>query len=62
LRQNLGLIERTLRFVIGVALIALALLGLVGAWGWAGLVLVLTAVMGWCPAYFLARRHCEPSC
>jgi hypothetical protein len=31
----------------------LALLGMIGWWGWIGAVLVATALMNWCPGYSL---------
>ncbi|MEW5885212.1 MAG: DUF2892 domain-containing protein [Pseudomonadota bacterium] len=40
-----------MRVVAGVALIALAATGTVGAWGYIGIVPILTAALGWCPAY-----------
>ncbi len=53
--KNVGSIDRILRIVVGVALIAYAL-GMFGAsqysWlGWIGVVPILTAFMGTCPAY-----------
>ena len=51
--QNVGGIDRILRIVIGLALIALAATGKVGAWGWIGLLPLATGLMGWCPPYAL---------
>jgi hypothetical protein len=51
MQSNLGNIDRGLRALIGLALIAATLLGHIGAWGWLGLVPLLTAVWGFCPAY-----------
>jgi len=50
---NIGGIERILRTVIGLVLIALAATGQVGVWGWVGLVPVATGLIGWCPPYSL---------
>jgi hypothetical protein len=50
---NIGGIERILRIVIGLVLIALAATGQVGVWGWVGLVPVATGLIGWCPPYSL---------
>ncbi|PUE33477.1 DUF2892 domain-containing protein [Limnohabitans sp. Jir72] len=50
---NIGGIERILRIVIGLVLIALAATGEVGVWGWVGLLPVATGLMGWCPPYSL---------
>jgi len=47
---NMGGIDRTVRAIIGVALIAWALSG--GPWwAWIGVVPLATAATGWCPAY-----------
>ena len=44
-------IERVVRFVLGVALIGLAATGRIGAWGYIGVVPLLTAAIGSCPLY-----------
>jgi hypothetical protein len=53
---NMGLVDRGLRFVIGVLLIAFAIpIGFAETgwnWvGWIGVVPILTALIGNCPAY-----------
>jgi hypothetical protein len=61
---NIGSIDRFLRIVVGLALIAAAL-GLFGpayqsVWGWIGVIPLLTAIVGWCPAYsILGIRTCK---
>jgi Protein of unknown function (DUF2892) len=52
---NDGIIDRAIRIVVGLALIAVAL-GYFGptyasAWGWIGILPLVTGVSGWCPAY-----------
>lgn len=52
---NEGIIDRALRVIVGLVLIAAAL-GLFGpaytsVWGWIGLVPLLTGLVGWCPLY-----------
>lgn len=49
--SNVGSIDRVLRVVLGVVLIALTLMGTIGAWGWIGLVPLATAALGFCPLY-----------
>ncbi|MDP3519544.1 MAG: DUF2892 domain-containing protein [Hydrogenophaga sp.] len=49
--KNVGGIDRTLRIVAGLALIAAAATGTVGLWGYIGLVPLATGLMGWCPPY-----------
>ena len=51
--QNIGNIERIIRIVGGLVLIALAATGSVGVWGWLGLVPLTTGLVGWCPPYSL---------
>lgn len=51
MKSNVGGIDRILRIVIGLALIALTLTGKIGAWGWIGVVPLLTASLGMCPLY-----------
>ena len=50
---NVGTIDRALRIVAGLALIALAFTGTIGVWGYIGVVPLATALLGWCPAYSL---------
>ena len=51
--RNVGGIDRGVRIVAGVTLVALALTGTVGAWGYLGLVPLATGLLGWCPPYRL---------
>lgn len=48
---NVGTLDRVVRIIVGLALIAAAWLGSVGAWGWIGLLPLLTGLIGSCPAY-----------
>lgn len=49
--RNEGTIDRALRVIAGLALIGLTLNGTIGAWGWIGIVPILTGAIGWCPLY-----------
>jgi hypothetical protein len=53
MKSNVGGIDRILRIVIGLVLIGLAATGMVGLWGWIGVVLLGTGAIGWCPPYAL---------
>lgn len=53
MKQNVGGIDRILRIVGGLVLIALAATGTVGWWGYLGAVPLLTGLLGWCPPYAL---------
>lgn len=51
MKSNVGGIDRILRAVLGLVLIALAATGTIGLWGWVGIVPLATAAFGFCPAY-----------
>lgn len=51
MRANVGTVDRVLRIVVGLVLIGLAVTGQIGAWGWIGIVPLLTGVVRVCPAY-----------
>ncbi|ARJ64237.1 hypothetical protein WV31_00220 [Magnetospirillum sp. ME-1] len=51
MNKNVGGIDRILRIVAGLVLIGLTLAGIIGLWGWIGVVPLATAAIGWCPAY-----------
>ncbi len=51
MKINLGYKDRTVRFVIGIILIAMVPAG--HAWGLIGIVPILTATFAFCPAYTL---------
>ncbi len=53
MKCNSGSMDRALRVIAGLALIALAATGVVGMWGYIGVVLVATGAIGFCPAYTL---------
>ena len=53
MKCNSGGIDRILRVIAGLTLIALTLSGTLGAWGWIGVVPLLTGIFGVCPAYIL---------
>ena len=53
MNTNIGTIDRALRVIVGIALIALAATGTIGLWGYIGVVPLATALLSWCPAYSL---------
>lgn len=58
--KNMVSIDRAIRAVIGVGLIALVFVGPQTPWGLIGVVPLFTALVGWCPAYSLfgiGRKH-----
>ncbi|NBN62947.1 YgaP family membrane protein [Pannonibacter tanglangensis] len=61
---NMGSIDRLLRVILGLALLAFAVFGPADiAWkrvGYIGVVPLLTAAVGWCPAYtILGIQTCK---
>ena len=50
---NVGTIDRILRIVVGLILIALVFVGPKTPWGWIGVVPLLTGLVRFCPAYTL---------
>ena len=59
MKTNAGGIDPILRIVLGLAIIALTLTGTISAWGWIGVVPVLTGALAICPLYtMLGFRSC----
>ena len=48
---NEGTIDRALRIIVGLGLIAIVFVGPQTPWGWIGVVPLLTGLAGRCPAY-----------
>jgi hypothetical protein len=63
MKCNVGGIDRILRGVVGLVLIALALTGIVGVWGWIGIVTHAAGLFEFCPAHrllgFNTIRNCS---
>jgi hypothetical protein len=53
MKANVGGIDRILRIVGGLALIAWALIGGGPAWAWIGVVTLVTGLINFCPAWSL---------
>ncbi len=51
MKVNLGSVDRVARIGVGATLIGLAVAGVIGAWGYIGIVPIATALLGYCPAY-----------
>ena len=59
-RTNEGTLDRVLRVIAGLALIAIVFVGPKTPWGWVGLVPLLTGLAGTCPLYtVLGIRTCK---
>ncbi|WP_305856109.1 YgaP family membrane protein [Balneatrix alpica] len=60
MQANVGGLDRGLRIVVGVALIATALMGWLPLLGWVGIVPLLTGLFRFCPFYpLLGIRTCK---
>ena len=53
LQVNEHPLERMVRVVLGLALLAMVTRGMIGAWGYIGIVPLITGLSGMCPLYTL---------
>lgn len=60
MKAHVGGMDRVLRVLVGVALIALAFAETVGWWGWLGVVPLVTGLAGFCPLYNLLGIRTSP--
>ena len=51
MKTNIGGMDRVIRIVVGLGLIALVFVGPKAAWGWVGVVPLLTGLFRFCPFY-----------
>ena len=58
--SNVGTVDRILRAILGLVLIALVFIGPQSAWGWIGVIPLATALFGLCPVYsMLGIKTCK---
>ena len=48
---NVGGIDKIVRIVAGAGLIGATVAGILPVWGYLGIALLATGLIGWCPAY-----------
>lgn len=60
MKTNVGGIDKILRIVAGLILISLAATGVVGVWGWIGVVPLGTGLLNFCPVYSLLGMNTCP--
>jgi hypothetical protein len=60
MKANVGGFDKIARIGAGAVLLGLAATGMIGAWGWIGVVPLATGLMGWCPAYNLLGMNTCP--
>jgi hypothetical protein len=53
MEKNVGGVDRILRIIVGLGLISLVFVGPQTPWGWIGVIPLLSAIVGFCPAYRL---------
>lgn len=51
MNNNIGTVDKSIRILIGLVLIALVFAGPQSPWGWIGLPVIAIALFGWCPLY-----------
>jgi hypothetical protein len=61
MKMNVGTVDRIARAVLGIAMIGATLSGLIGVWGWLGVVPLGTALFSFCPLYALLGVNSCPA-
>lgn len=61
MKVNVGTPDRVLRVGGGLLLIALAATGVIGVWGYIGVIPLLTGIFRFCPAYALLGINSCPT-
>ncbi len=61
MKTNEGVLDRSLRVIVGLVLIGLAATGTVGLWGYIGVIPLLTGAVGMCPLYSLLGINTCPA-
>lgn len=63
MKVNMASWDRVIRVLVGLLLIALSLTGVIGLWGWIGVIPVATGLIGNCPLYsilgFSTCKRCK---
>jgi hypothetical protein len=60
MKRNMGKTDRIIRGIVGIILVILGIMYM-GIWYWnilfaIGVILLITAVIGWCPIYTLCKK------
>ena len=61
MKINEGVIDRSLRVIVGLVLIGLAATGTIGMWGYIGIIPLVTGAVGMCPIYSLLGINSCPA-
>ncbi len=62
MKINEGAVDRIIRVIVGIALIALVFYGPQTPWGWIGLIPLITGIVGICPLYAILGINTCKSC
>lgn len=57
---NVGYTDRIIRSILGAILIGATVTGLIGGWGWLGVILLATAAFSFCPIYAVLGTTTSP--
>jgi len=57
MKPNEGGVDRILRVLLGLGILALVFVGPKTPWAWLGLVPLVTGLVGYCPLYALLRLN-----
>jgi hypothetical protein len=60
MKKNVGGIDRVLRFVLGVGLLSLVVIGPKTFWGLIGIIPLVTSLFSFCPLYPLVGMNTCP--
>ncbi|MCF7530600.1 YgaP family membrane protein [Neisseria lisongii] len=53
MKRNVGGLDRIIRIIVGLALIIAAAAGVIGWWGWLGVLVLASGVFSFCGLYSL---------
>ena len=54
MKKNVGSLDSVMRVATGLVLIVATMFGLIGLWGWLGLIPLVTGLFRVCPSYMLS--------
>jgi hypothetical protein len=60
LPRNEGAVDRVLRIILGASLLSLVFVGPQTAWGWIGMIPLVTGLVGSCPLYTILGLNTCP--
>lgn len=64
MHHNVGLLDRAIRIVLGLAILSLVYVGPESLWGYLGFIPLITGLVGYCPLYHvlgISTFHAPPN-